>query len=173
MSPSKLVYFARAKWQLRACDSAAGTARVLGKVYVENGGDIRVGDSVVFDSRFGPSQLIARDGGKIVIGDRTYINYSAHISANVEVTIGHDCLIGQNVIILDSDQHDMFTRLPPGEMAPVVLGSRVWLGARVTVLKGVHIGNGSVIGAGSVVTRDIPAGCFAAGVPARIVREFP
>jgi len=31
---------------------------------------------------------------------------------------------------------------------------------------------GSVIGAGSVVTRDIPAGHFAAGNPCRVVREI-
>ncbi len=36
----------------------------------------------------------------------------------------------------------------------------------------VAIGNGCVIGAGSVVTRDIPANSFAAGVPCRVIREI-
>ncbi|MCI5832344.1 MAG: sugar O-acetyltransferase, partial [Clostridiales bacterium] len=31
---------------------------------------------------------------------------------------------------------------------------------------------GSVIGAGSVVTRDIPAGVIAAGVPCRVLRPI-
>lgn len=34
------------------------------------------------------------------------------------------------------------------------------------------IGNNCVIGAGSVVTHDIPDGCFAAGVPCRVIREL-
>ena len=34
------------------------------------------------------------------------------------------------------------------------------------------IGSGSVIGAGSVVTRDIPEGVLAAGVPCKVIREI-
>ena len=37
---------------------------------------------------------------------------------------------------------------------------------------GVTIGDNCVIGAGAVVTRDIPANSFAAGVPCRVIREI-
>jgi maltose O-acetyltransferase len=40
----------------------------------------------------------------------------------------------------------------------------------VTVLGGVTIGDGAVIGAGSVVSKDIPSGAIAVGVPARVIR---
>lgn len=40
------------------------------------------------------------------------------------------------------------------------------------VIDGVHIGNNVVIGAGSVVTRDIPDGYLAYGVPCKPVRKI-
>ena len=43
--------------------------------------------------------------------------------------------------------------------------------SKVTILKGVVIGDNAVIAAGSVVTKDVPAGCIAAGSPARVVRK--
>ncbi len=56
--------------------------------------------------------------------------------------------------------------------APVTLEDDVWVGANAVICGGVTIGRGSVIGAGSVVTRDIPAGVVAAGVPCRPLRPI-
>ena len=55
---------------------------------------------------------------------------------------------------------------------PVTIGNNVWFGANVTVCGGVTIGDNCVIGAGSVVTRDIPAGSLAAGVPCKVIRPI-
>lgn len=52
------------------------------------------------------------------------------------------------------------------------IGADVWVGGGAIILPGVRIGDRAVIGAGSVVTRDIPAGVFAAGNPCRVVREI-
>ena len=54
---------------------------------------------------------------------------------------------------------------------PVVIGNHVWIAAGAMILKGVTIGDGAVIAAGAVVTKDVPAYCLAAGVPARVIRE--
>lgn len=52
----------------------------------------------------------------------------------------------------------------------IVVGDDVWLGYGVVVLDGTKIGNGTIIGAGSVVRGDIPDNCFAAGVPAKVLK---
>ena len=57
------------------------------------------------------------------------------------------------------------------QTAPIEIGSNVLIGRRSMIMKGVKIGDGSVIAAGSVVTRDVPAKCLAAGVPARVIRQ--
>jgi maltose O-acetyltransferase len=54
----------------------------------------------------------------------------------------------------------------------VLIGDNVWLSVNVTVLKGVTIGANTIVGAGSVVTRSLPAGVVAAGVPARVLRRI-
>ena len=53
----------------------------------------------------------------------------------------------------------------------VVIGNDVWLGARAFIGAGVTIGDGCVVSAGSVVTKSLPPGSVAVGVPARIVRR--
>lgn len=49
------------------------------------------------------------------------------------------------------------------------VGERTFIGCNSTILPGVTIGKRCVIGAGSLVTKDVPDGCVAAGVPARII----
>ncbi len=99
------------------------------------------------------------------------------------MTIGNDCNFGPNVTIV-TPVHPMVAserrlmRTGAGEekrlcyAKPVHIGNDCWFGANVTVCPGVTIGDGCVIGAGSVVTRDIPANSFAAGVPCRVIREI-
>ena len=106
-------------------------------------------------------------GAVIRIGDGTYLNRGAEIVAGRSVTIGRDCKIARDVIIMDTDQH----ALPDVGLLiePVEIGDRVWIGARAIVLKGVRVGDGSVIAAGAVVTRDVPPNAIVAGVPARVI----
>jgi maltose O-acetyltransferase len=55
---------------------------------------------------------------------------------------------------------------------PIAIGDNVWLGGGAIICPGVTIGEDTVVGAGAVVTRDLPAGVVAAGVPARVLREI-
>lgn len=49
------------------------------------------------------------------------------------------------------------------------IGHNVFIGAKATILGNVNIGDNAKIGAGAVVLCDVPEGCTAVGVPARII----
>jgi maltose O-acetyltransferase len=84
------------------------------------------------------------------------------------ITIGDDVTVSRDVRIL---AHDASTKAYLGytRLGKVDIGDRVFIGAASIVLPGVRIGSDVVIGAGSVVSRDIPDGMVARGVPARCV----
>lgn len=110
--------------------------------------------------------------GKIFIGANTGVNRSTFIDASLEVRIGRWVAVGPGCYITDHDHGTSLgtpLRLQELRSVPTIIEDDVWLGAQTKVLKGVRIGTGSIIGAGSVVTRDIPSGVIAAGVPARVI----
>jgi maltose O-acetyltransferase len=149
------------------------TVRLRGRVRVENyGGRIELGQRVRLEARTLPIEMVAWRDGLLQIGEGTYVNYGASLSAHHHVKIGADCMIGNYAVIMDSDYHDLFDRTKPGESAAVEIEDEVWIGIRATVLKGVRIGRRSVIGAGAVVTSDIPPDSLAIGVPARVIRHL-
>ena len=47
------------------------------------------------------------------------------------------------------------------------IGNNVWISTGSIILFGVDIGDNAIISAGSVVTKDVPAGAFFGGNPAR------
>ena len=108
-------------------------------------------------------------GARITIGNGTYLNRNTEVIAQRQVTIGRDCKIAWDVVIMDTDQHGIGDSPPLPK--PVRIGDRVWIGCRAIVLKGVTIGDDAVIGAGAIVTRDVPPGGVVVGQAARMIRQ--
>lgn len=96
--------------------------------------------------------------GILDIAENVFLNFGSKINVREHITIGANCIIGQNVLIYDHD-HDYRSdnRREKFITAPVVIGENVWIGSGVIILKGVSIGDNAVIAAGSVVTKDVPA----------------
>ena len=107
--------------------------------------------------------------GELSIGEKTYINPNCHLVVNNKLQIGSDCAISWNFQVMDSDLHKVTDSA--NDAKPVKIGNHVWIGANVTILKGVEIGDGSIIAAGSIVSKNIPAGVLAGGVPAKVLKE--
>ena len=117
------------------------------------------------------------------IGENSYANFNLTVLDCAPVKIGKNVFIGPNVSILTPvhplrfQDRNMYRRadgvMTDREYAkPITICDNCWIAGNVTICGGVTIGEGSVIGAGSVVTRDIPAGVVAAGVPCRKIRDI-
>ncbi len=113
-------------------------------------------------------------GSRLHVGEGTFINADFLALGGGEIRIGRNVLVGPSARLytpihaLDVDDR----RAGYERVLPITIGDDVWLGGNVVVCPGVTIGDGSVIGAGAVVTRDVPAGVFAAGNPARVIRAL-
>lgn len=117
--------------------------------YVDYGFNIRTGKAF-----YANHNLVILDGAPVTFGDHVFIGPNCCFS-----TAGHP---------MDPAQRNAGLEYAK----PITVGSNVWIGMGVQVLPGVTIGDNAVIGAGSVVTKDIPAGALAYGVPCRPVKQI-
>jgi maltose O-acetyltransferase len=121
--------------------------------------------------------VVIHNAARVSIGDNSTVLSFTVLFGSGGITIGRDVLISSNCSIfsithrVDALERGLLfrkTRL----MAPVAIGNNVWIGTGARVLPGVTIGDNTVVGAGSVVTKSLPAGVVAVGVPARVVRRL-
>lgn len=80
----------------------------------------------------------------------------------VAQAIGDDVIIRQNTTFGIAGLQGLQNR--------PVIGNGVEIGAGAVIVGSIHVGDGAVIGANAVVTRHVPAGAVAGGVPARILK---
>jgi serine O-acetyltransferase len=96
------------------------------------------------------------------------IGEGAFLDHGTGIVIGETARIGRDVSML----HGVTlggTGAEIGDRHPKI-GAGVLLGAGAKVLGNITIGDNAKIASGSVVLASVPAGCTAAGVPARLVR---
>jgi acetyltransferase-like isoleucine patch superfamily enzyme len=170
------------------------TARVAETVRAEGRGRVTIGPHAVIEDHvlFSLGQggrgtievgrrsklkvgVIARAyGGRIRIGDRTSIGEYSVLAGHGGLDIG-DLVIIAGHCYLAASQHITSGTAPlrfQGETASGIhVADDVWIGAHATVHDGVTIGRGAIVGSGSVVTRSLPGGWVAFGVPCRPVHR--
>lgn len=113
-----------------------------------------------------PSAVVAAHtdlGEGTCVGPLAVIHVNAsvgrHCIINTAAVVDHQCVVG--------DFAHVCANASLGGGVSVGEGSLVGMGA--SVLPGVAIGTWSQVGAGAVVTRDLPDGVVAYGVPARVM----
>lgn len=138
----------------------------------------KIGENYYFQ---GPVQF--NYGTHTFIGDHFFANFNLTVMDDARIYIGDHVMFGPNVSLMATD-HPLLPRertamkYPDGHVSmsefakEIHIGNDVWIAANAVILGGVHIGDGAVIGAGSVVTKDVPAGYLAYGVPCRPARPI-
>jgi maltose O-acetyltransferase len=113
-------------------------------------------------------------GTPITIGAGTFVNYDCVMLDVAPISIGAACQVAARVqLVTAAHPIDPEARRRGWEYAePITIGDNVWLGAGAIVCPGVTIGSDTVVGAGAVVTRDLPSGVVAFGVPAKVHRRI-
>ena len=104
---------------------------------------------------------------QVDIHPATRIGRGVFIDHGTGIVIGETAVIGDDVSMLQGVTLGG-TGAERGDRHPKI-GKGVLLGAGAKVLGNISIGDYAKIAAGSVVLKEVPAGCTAAGVPARLV----
>jgi carbonic anhydrase/acetyltransferase-like protein (isoleucine patch superfamily) len=124
----------------------ADTAAVIGRVRLQS--DV----SVWYGS------VLRGDNEWIDIGTRSQIqdNATLHTDPGFPLTIGHDCVIGHNVVL-----HGC------------TIGDNTLIGMGAVVLNGAKIGANCLVGANALITegKEFPDNSMILGAPAKAVRE--
>ncbi|MGB0722154.1 MAG: acyltransferase [Gammaproteobacteria bacterium] len=119
--------------------------------------------------------ILAPRDGYINIGVNCSVNPFCVLLGYGGIDIGDNVRMAAGCSIIAFNHNFDDPTVPIAEQGNNFEGIRieddVWLGTGVRVLDGVVIGKGAVVGAGSVVTRSIPPGCVAVGVPAKVIKS--
>lgn len=136
-----------------------------------------------------------RERGKLTCGEGTAIAPNVSFRNGERITLGRGCHLGERSYLWAGDSTGRIflgdhVAIAPGVFitasnykledgkpiheqpkveSDIRIGNDVWLGTGVVVTAGVTIGDGCIVGAGAVVTKDLPAGSIAGGVPAKII----
>ena len=129
---------------------------------------IRLRENSLWDAQYGcavsfGSTIEVLKNARLETGYFTMNSFSTIVSSR-SITLGNDVMIARDVIIYDSDFHQIKVKKRSLEKSlPVTIGNHVWLGSRSIILKGVAIGRNSIVAAGAIITEDVNEGMMVAG----------
>lgn len=152
----------------------SGLPVVLGPLEIELGDNVRLSGITTLTGR-----VSAKSTPFLKIGNGTGIGWQTTIAVGTRVVIGDNVHIAGRSFLAGYPGHPLDPEarakgLPEhdDQCGDIIIEDNVWLATGVTVMAGITIGKGSVVAAGSVVTKDIPAGVLAGGMPAKVIRRI-
>jgi acetyltransferase-like isoleucine patch superfamily enzyme len=129
------------------------------------GNNLLIYDNVVFECH--------NPKGQIQIGNDCVLSYGVIISCTNKIVIGNHVWIGEYSSIRDSTHNFSIHHSLKNSIdivAPITIGSNVWIGRNTLIMPGTSIGDNVVIGANSFVKGRCEDNSMYAGTPAVLKR---
>lgn len=152
----------------------SGMPLLLGPLAISMGSNCRIsGHTTISGRATNPTKPTLK------IGDNVGLSWQNEIFVGNRIEIGNNVRLAVKVRLVGYPGHpiDPVARakgLPDtdDQVGDIVIEDDVWLAAGVTVMSGVRIGAGTIVATGSVVTKDLPPGVLAGGIPAKVIKPL-
>ncbi len=112
--------------------------------------------------------------GRLTLGNNFDITGDAMIICAKEIEIGHNTMIAWQSILMDTDQHAIYTENKTllNQDKKITIGNNVWIGARSFILKGTKIPDGCIVGANTTIAKEFTqSNAIIARNPAQVLQE--
>ncbi|KEQ18874.1 acyltransferase [Endozoicomonas numazuensis] len=152
----------------------SGMPLLLGPLSITFGDNCRISGHSTISGR-----ASSVEAPSLKIGDNVGISWQNEIFVGRKIEIGNNVRLAVKVRLVGYPGHpvdpiDRAKGLPDtdDQVGDIIIEDNVWLAAGVTVMGGVRIGAGTIVASGSVVTKDLPAGVLAGGIPAKVIKSL-
>ena len=148
-----------------------GDRSIIKEDVIVEGSYVQIGRESFLDTRSHIGGGSCNDPGSwLFAGDFFHMGVDSHINIARKVLIGDEVGIGIGTKIFTHGAYLSAYDGFPVQWGDVVIGNNVWL-PHAWVNPGVTIGDNVVVAAMSLVNRNLPSGCFAGGIPVKILKE--
>ena len=106
----------------------------------------------------------------MVAGDFLHVGRNAFLNQGFGIKLGHECGLGVETKLYTHGNYLSEWGGFPAKRGRIRLGDNVWV-PNAQVNPGVDIGKNTVIRPMSLVTKDMPPGCLAGGIPCAVIKE--
>lgn len=143
-------------------DDCRVTASFLERAVMEDGSNIGPMSHLRPGARLGPGVHVGNFGeiNRSTLGAGTKMGHFSYVG---DATVGENVNIGAGAITANYDGKHKH---------PTAIGDGAFIGSDTILRAPITVGTESRTGAGSVVTKNVPDGMLAVGVPARNIRRF-